>query len=390
MALVGVIAGFVLVVAVHPQDVSEIGTMAHDLRTTLKDVDDRLRHLEQLVKELSKASGKAASHDDTPVVTKSASKRFAAQEAYQKGRIEEDSQQYAKAIELFSKAGELDPSHDSAFLHRAIVNLKIGRVDQALVDVNRSLAIQPNNSRAISFRATVYRTMKNYDRAIADLAEAVRRDSGNAEYLVTEGDIEQERGNSSKAAALYASALAIDSQSAAIHLKRAVALKSTDDKQAALEECAKAISLNPKDAAGYTCRADYYVRLGQFPAAVSDLNQAIAIKPDFAQAVSLLPVVRELLEVNRAAARLTPPAPEPLAIAPPAPPTPPTPPPPAPAPQPVRGPNSGSISVRRLRNSRFPIRLRQPSQLPLRLPRLSPCRPSPLPHRRPRAARFRI
>src|ERR1700722_8655349 len=133
VALVGIIAGFVLVVAVHPQDVSEIGTMAHDLRATLKDVDDRLRHLEQLVKELSKGSGKAASHDSPPVaVAKSTSKRFAAQEAYQKGRIEEDSQQYAKAIELFTKACELDPSNDSAFLHRAFVNFKTGRVDQAL------------------------------------------------------------------------------------------------------------------------------------------------------------------------------------------------------------------------------------------------------------------
>ena len=236
--------------------------------------------------------------------TPSTSKRFAAQEAYQKGRIEEDSQQYAKAIELFKKACELDPTNESAFLHRAIANYKIGRVDEALYNINRSITIQPDNSRAIAFRATVYQTMKDYDRAVADLADAARRDGSNPDYLVAEGGIEEERGNFSKAADLYAVALTIKPDSAEIHLRRAAALKSTDNPQAALDECSQAIAFKPKDAGGYACRADYYVRQGQFPAAVSDLNQALAIRPDFPQAVSLLPVVRQLLEVNRAAANL--------------------------------------------------------------------------------------
>ncbi len=301
---VAILGVFGLVAVVYPQDVSDIGAMAKDLRTALKDLDGRLRHLEQLVKEMSKSSDKVVSSDTPAHPTPSTSKRFAAQEAYQKGRIEEDSQQYAKAIELFKKACELDPTNESAFLHRATANYKIGRVDEALYNVNRSIMIQPDNSRAIAFRATVYQTMKDYDRAVADLADAARRDSSNPDYLVTEGGIEEERGNFSRAADLYAAALTIKPDSAEIHLKRAAALKSTDNPQAALDECSQAIAFKPKDAGGYACRADYYVRQGQFPAAVSDLNQALAIRPDFPQAVSLLPVVRQLLEVNRAAANL--------------------------------------------------------------------------------------
>ena len=206
---------FGVVVAVHPQDVSDAGAMVHDLRAALKEMDGKIRHLEQLVKELSKNSNKVVSSDapaSSPAqASPTTSKRFAAQEAYQKGRIEEDSQQYAKAIELFKKACELDPTNESAFLHRATANYKIGRVDEALYNVNRSIAIQPNNSRAIAFRATVYQTMKDYDRAVADLADAARRDSSNPEYLVAEAGIEEERGNFSKAADLYASALVLRS-----------------------------------------------------------------------------------------------------------------------------------------------------------------------------------
>src|ERR1700722_2175872 len=97
-----IVVGFGLVMTVHPQhvsdiDVSDIGSMARDLRKTLKDVDERLRHLELLVKDLAKAANKTGSRAPvTPPATvpsnaqsEAASKRFAAQELYQKGRIDE-------------------------------------------------------------------------------------------------------------------------------------------------------------------------------------------------------------------------------------------------------------------------------------------------------------
>src|SRR5580704_14547531 len=83
---------FGLVAVLYPQDVSDIGAMAKDLQTALKDLDGRLRHLEQLVKELSKSSDKVVTGEAPAHPTPSTSKRFAAQEAYQKGRIEEYSQ----------------------------------------------------------------------------------------------------------------------------------------------------------------------------------------------------------------------------------------------------------------------------------------------------------
>ncbi len=311
-----IVVGFGLVMTIHPQDVSDIGSIARDLRKTMKDVDERLRRLELLVKDLTKAANKTGSR--APVAppatvpsnaeSEAVSKRFAAQELYQKGRIDEDSRQFARALELFTQACDLDPTNDSAFLHRAFVNYRIGRMDEALSDVNRSLAIQPDNSRAFGFRGDIYRSMKNYDRAIADLAEAMRRDGRNPEFLVSQAGIEEERGNFGKAAGLYAAALVIDPQSAQIHLKRAAALKASGDRQAAFQECGRAIELKPNEADGYACRADYYVRSGQFPEAVNDLNQAISLRPDLPQAVNLLPIVRQLIEMNQAAARLASPA----------------------------------------------------------------------------------
>jgi tetratricopeptide (TPR) repeat protein len=121
-----VLLGCGFVMAVHPQDVSDIASMARDLKKTLKDVDERLRHLEKLVKDLSaaKKNGSRTAVQPSTVAsgTTGSSNPLEAQAAYLKGRIEEDSQQYAQAVELFTKACELDSANDSAFLHRAFVN----------------------------------------------------------------------------------------------------------------------------------------------------------------------------------------------------------------------------------------------------------------------------
>jgi tetratricopeptide (TPR) repeat protein len=186
-------------------------------------------------------------------------------------------------------------------------------VDEALADVNRSLTIQPNNSRAFGFRGTLYRATKDYSRALADFNEAVRRDEKNPEYYTAEAGIEEERGNFGKAAGLYSAALQFDPQSTALHLKRASALNSAGDQQGAFLECVRIIDLKPKEADGYACRGESLIRSGKYPAAVNDLNQAITLQPDSPQAIKLLPVVRELLEMNQAAVKLStaadPPAP---------------------------------------------------------------------------------
>ena len=299
-------AAFVFVVAGHSQqDADDIGSLARDLRKSLKDIDKRLSRLEALAKQMSKEQKKnaqpIASSAPAAPPESTASRLLAAQTAYQRGRVMESALHYKEAISLYSQAVEGDPGNDAAFLHRAICNLKTGNVDLALSDVDRSLAIQPNNGSAYALRGEIYGMTKDYDRSIADFNEAFMRNSTDPNYLVSEARIEEERGNFKKAAEIYGKATQIKPDSADLYVKRAEALKQINEQTDALEQCSAAIRFSPADPRGYACRADSDVRTGQLPQAISDLNTAIRLNPNLPEATRLLPVVKQLLEVNQLA-----------------------------------------------------------------------------------------
>jgi tetratricopeptide (TPR) repeat protein len=301
------VAAFYLTAALLSQDGGDLMSVARDLRKSLRDLDDRLKRIEQAIREQSRnkpASSPSKAFQVTAPKADPATKILAAQDAYRRGRAEEDRGEFDKAIELFSTALDLDPGSDSAFLHRANANLRTSRFEAALADVNQALAIQKENSQAYELRSRVYRALKQYDRALADLEEALRRDEGNTAHLLLQAAIEEDRGNYKNATEIYGRALRVKPDADEIYLRRAAALRNLNDSGAAMSDCNQAIALKPNSAEAYACRADSFMRLGQLPESVADLNQALRLKPTLPEAASLLPVVRQLLEVNEASIRL--------------------------------------------------------------------------------------
>ena len=58
--LLGLLAGLTGAGKENPQDAATLETTVRDLRKTLADLDDRIRHLEQLIKQLSRTSKKSS------------------------------------------------------------------------------------------------------------------------------------------------------------------------------------------------------------------------------------------------------------------------------------------------------------------------------------------
>jgi tetratricopeptide (TPR) repeat protein len=355
--------GFLLTGAVQAQepaqgqDLSDVAATARDMRLTLHDLDKRLAKLESLINQQAELVKKHRNSKQVaaaaPVRVDPTAALVAGQDAYRRGAIEENARQYEKAIELYTKAGTLDPRNELAFLHRGISNLQVGRLDEALSDVNKSLAIQPDNAQAYAFRGRVYVATKSYDLALADFQQAFQRDPGNAEYLMAQAGVEEQLGAFKRAAEIYDWASKLKPDSADIYVKRATVLRQMNEGSQAAESCSVAIRLRPNAAEGYACRSEAYVRLGLLPQAITDLNEAVRLEPTLPQVPNLLSVVREMLAVddtlkkvaaaqNAKAAEIAR-APEPIRetphpIAPPprSTPTPaPVPPPPAPSPAPA-------------------------------------------------------
>jgi tetratricopeptide (TPR) repeat protein len=248
------------------------------IENTLADLDEELRRIEALLKELSPIL-KSADPGSPLKKAEEALNLLTSQEAYQRGRIAEESRRYEAAIDAFSAAIQLDPANDSALLHRGRAYLELGNLDFALADLNRSLAVQPNNSHAFELRARVHRALKAYDQAIADLQTAARLDPNNAAHLLSQAAIAEDRGDIQAAIELYSQALSKNPGSLEIRLKRAGALSKANRFEESLKDCTGTIELEPSSAVGYICRAEVYLRLRRVQPAIGDLDQAMRLNP---------------------------------------------------------------------------------------------------------------
>jgi len=248
------------------------------IERTLTDLDGELRRIEALLKELSPIlkSGDAASSVQRAEATLNL---LTSQDAYQRGRIAEESRQYEAAVDAFGSAIRLDPENDSAFLHRANAYLELGKLDLALSDLDRSLAVQPNSSHAYELRARVHRALKAYDRAVADLQTAARLDPNNTAYVLAQAAIAEERGDFQLTVALYAQALSKNPSSIEIRLKRAAAFTKGNRFEESLKDCTGVIEAEPSSAAGYICRAEVYLHQRRMGPAIGDLDQAMRLNP---------------------------------------------------------------------------------------------------------------
>src|SRR5271165_6763930 len=69
----------------------------------------------------------------------------------------------------------------AALVNRGTVYWYINKIDTALTDFDRAIALDPTNAKAFRERANTYRTEGRLDKALADANEAVRLDPNNAE-----------------------------------------------------------------------------------------------------------------------------------------------------------------------------------------------------------------
>ena len=304
---------------VRGQDLAEITAATRELRQTIRDLDQRISRLEKLLdREARQAKDKTKDKNqkknpreasvpprEVPVQIDPAAQLIAGQDSYRRGLLEEKAEQWEKAIALYTEAVRFDTGNSLAFLHRAMSNLHAGRLDQALADANQSLSIQPNSAQAYAFRGSVHLAEKAHDQALSDFTEASLRDPENPDYIVRQAEAEQARGRLKAAVQLYDAAAKLRPNSGEILMKTAGVLRQTNQPGRAVELCSKVITLTPDSAEGYACRAESLLRMGLLPNAISDLNRAFSLQPSLPEVAKLLPVVKDMIQVNESFAALT-------------------------------------------------------------------------------------
>ena len=82
---------------------------------------------------------------------------------------------YLKAIELYTKAIELNPHSQTGFYNRGVCYSKIGDYVNSIKDYTKVIELEPNWYKGYTSRGVVYTKNGEFDLAIKDLNRADRK-----------------------------------------------------------------------------------------------------------------------------------------------------------------------------------------------------------------------
>jgi len=189
-----------------------------------------------------------------------------------------------RAVNLISKAIEIDPGIAPAHSNLAGALQQLHRLDEALASYNRAISIKPDYAEAYFNRANVLKDLQRIDAALEsyDRATALRADFAPAHLM--RGLALHERGMLEPALASYDAAIAIDPRHSLAYCNRGIVLRDLRRYEAALASFAAALAIDPRYSEAYCGRGAVLFELGHLNAALSSYESAIAINPDYADA----------------------------------------------------------------------------------------------------------
>ncbi|CAH8581453.1 unnamed protein product [Schistosoma curassoni] len=87
---------------------------------------------------------------------------------------------YSQALEAYTKALEVDPSHDminaKLYCNRACALFYLDRFDEALNDCDNAISLEPNYLKARIRRARCYSSLEEYEKAVEEWTAVVKLD----------------------------------------------------------------------------------------------------------------------------------------------------------------------------------------------------------------------
>lgn len=99
-----------------------------------------------------------------------------AEKIYNEARKAYGSADYAKVVDLTSKAIVADPKSAKSYALRGKAKKDMGDVDNAIADVNKAIQIDPKLGEAYAIRAQVSEIMGDMKKAAADYESACKND----------------------------------------------------------------------------------------------------------------------------------------------------------------------------------------------------------------------
>ena len=143
---------------------------------------------------------------------------------------------------------ELQPNHYGAWNNRSVVNISLGRLDEAIADSCRAVALNPKCESAWFNRGLAYEKKGLYQKAISD----------------------------------YSQGLQLEPTNSAGYNQRGIAFANLGQWEKAAADFTLAINNNPKHFIFWSNRGNAYLKLGRLDQSISDLSQALILNSKYA------------------------------------------------------------------------------------------------------------
>ena len=191
-----------------------------------------------------------------------------------------------KAIEAYSHAIKLNPSHANAHNNRGVAYYINDDFDRAIIDCNTAIRLNPNFAAAYYNRGGAYHNRGKYDLAIVDFTKAIQLKPDYADAYNNRGISYQEKGKHDLAIVDFTKATQLKPDYASVYSNRGASYQEKGKHDLAIVDCNTAIRLNPNYPNAYNNRGVAYNNKNEHDLAIADYTKAIELNPNNAEAYS--------------------------------------------------------------------------------------------------------
>ncbi len=156
-----------------------------------------------------------------------------------------------KAVELITKAIEINPYSAAAYTNRGSALTQLKRLEAALASYNQAIAVDAACAEAHLNRGIVLKELGRFDAAIASCDRAISAKAAYAEAHFIRGNVLNDLKQLDSALASYNRALAIKADYAEAYFSRGIVLSALKQLGAALASFDQAVALRPRYADAY-------------------------------------------------------------------------------------------------------------------------------------------
>lgn len=192
-------------------------------------------------------------------------------------------QNYKDAVDQFTRAIDLEPDYDKAYLGRAEAYEKMGMLKEASEDYERASTFLEKEETVFYNAGRLYYELEEYDKAVEKLDRAVslKRTYDQAYGMLSKVLIAQEKYMEALDAANTALTLKETSEN---FYNRGVVNTHIDNLEGAEADFAKAVQKDRRNIAALIALAELRTKLGKLPYALQHANSVLDIDPNNRQA----------------------------------------------------------------------------------------------------------